>query len=175
MPLTKQQKSVAVDEIVGKLEGVPTIYLTNFQGLTVAEANDLRTRFRDAGVEFKVVKNTLLRQAMERLGGYDGLFDELHGPTAVAFSEEPAAPARVIKKFASTQDAKLPQLKGAFVDGAVFGADALDVLAALKSKDELIGDIVGLLLSPMSNIVGAINGQGSTLVAILQTLAERES
>ncbi|MDX1547623.1 MAG: 50S ribosomal protein L10 [Rhodothermales bacterium] len=172
MPLTKAQKAAAVEEIRGKLEQTPTLYLTDYMGLSVEQANALRSQFRKAGVDFKVIKNTLLRLAMEGLGGYDDLYDHLHGPTAVAFSDEPAAPARVIKDFNKDQNTERPSLKAAFVDGSVYGGDQLDVLASLKSKDELIGDILGLLLSPMTNVAGALQGQGQTLVGALQTLAE---
>lgn len=174
MPLTKSQKTEVVDEIAQLLEGVSTIYLTNYSGLNVAQASDLRNRFREAGVEYKVLKNTLVRLAMERMGGFDEFVEHLNGPTAVALSDEPAAPARVMKKFLQDRNIELPELKAAYIDGSVYGRDSLDVLAALKSKDELLGDILGLLLSPMTNVVGALQAQGQNISAILQTLAERE-
>jgi len=175
MAMTKQQKTAAVEELVEKLENAPTIYLTNYSGLTVAQANDLRGRFRKAGVEFKVVKNTLLRLAMDRIGGYDELFGQLEGPTAIAFTEEPSAPARVIRDFVADARTDNPSLKGARVEGAVYHADALDLLAELKSKDELLGEIVTLLTSPISNIVGALQAPGSTIAGVLRVLAEREA
>ena len=174
MPLTRDQKSTAVEEISGKLEEATTVYLTDYMGLSVEQANDLRARFRKAGVEFKVVKNTLLRLAMERKGGYDELYEHLNGPTAVALSEEPAAPARVIRDFLKEAGTERPALKIAYIDGAVYGADQLETLASLKSKDELIGDVIGLLLSPMTNVVGALQAQGSNLVGAIKTIAEKE-
>ncbi|HMB89368.1 MAG TPA: 50S ribosomal protein L10 [Rhodothermales bacterium] len=174
MPLTKAQKSTQVDEITGQLEGAATLYLTDYQGLSVEQVNELRDRFRKSGVDYKVIKNTLLRLAMERIGGYDELYDHLHGPTAVAISEEPAAPARVIKDFLDDLKTERPELKVAFVDGAIYGSDQLDVLASLKSKDELIADIIGLLMAPMTNIVGALQAQGSNLVGAIKTIAEKE-
>ncbi|GIV60464.1 50S ribosomal protein L10 [Rhodocaloribacter litoris] len=173
MALTREQKAVAVEALQEKLRATPTIYLTDYAGLTVEQANTLRNRFREAGVEFRVIKNTLLRLAMEKVGGYEELFDHLHGPTAVAFSEEPAAPARVIKRYLEETSLERPALKGAFVDGAVFHEDALEALAALKSKDELIGDILGLLLAPITNVVGGLQAQGGNLVGALKTIAER--
>lgn len=174
MPMNRDQKSAVVDEITEKLSGANTVYLTNYSGLTVAQANELRSRFRDSGVEFKVLKNTLVRLAMERIGGFEGIFDHLHGPTGVAFSNEPAAPARVIKKFLSDNATlELPEVKAAFVDGAVYGTGSLDALASLKSKDEILGDVIGLLLSPMTNVVGALQAQGGNLVGALKTIAER--
>ncbi len=175
MPLTKEQKATAVEAITGQLEAAPMLYLTDYKGLTVEQANDLRRRFREAGVGYKVVKNTLLRLAMEGIGGYDELYDHLNGPTAVAFSEEPAAPARVIKTFTRDTRQALPELKVAYIDGDIYQAGQLDVLAALKSKNELIGDIVGLLMAPITNVVGALQAQGSNLLAILQTISEKES
>lgn len=171
--MTRNEKTAAVEEITGLLEGTPTVYITNYSGLTVAQANDLRGRFREEGIQFRVLKNTLVRLAMEKIGGYDGLLDHLHGPTAVAFAEEPSAPARVMKKFLSDSNTEKPELKAAYIDGAFYGPDALDVLASLKSKDELIGDIVGLLLSPASNIVGAIQSPAQTLAGAIRTIAEK--
>lgn len=172
MPLTKEQKAAAVDVITDKLDGTPALYLTDYKGLTVEQVNDLRRRFRDSGVEYKVVKNTLLRLAMERLGGYDDLYDHLNGPTAVALSEEPAAPARVIKKFTGDTKLEIPELKVAFIDGAVYDGDQIDVLASLKSKDELIGDILGLLTAPLTNVLGALQAPGTNLAAILKAIEE---
>jgi large subunit ribosomal protein L10 len=125
------------------------------------------------GVQYKVVKNTLLKRAMDEKGGFEELYDHLNGPTAVAFSEDPAAPARVMKKYVEDTRGELPKLKAAFIDGAVYQADALDILAALKSKEELVGDIVGLLLSPITNIVGGLQSPGSTIVGALKTIAEK--
>lgn len=174
MSVTRQQKELSLAEISEKLETSNTVYLTDYKGLTVAQVNDLRGRFRAAGVDYKVLKNTLVRLAMERKGGFDEIYEYLNGPTAVAFSDEPSTPARVIKKFLSEKNIELPQLKAAYIDGAVYSSDALDVLATLKSKDELLGDILGLLLSPMSNVIGAIQAPGAAIVGALQTLAERE-
>lgn len=173
MAMTKTQKAATVEELVEKLEQTPTIYLTNYSGLTVEQATELRSKFREAGVEYKVIKNTMLRLAMERIGGYDDLFEKLHGPTAVAFSEEPSAPGRVIKKYLSDNKITLPELKGAHVEGAVYHADSLAILAALKSKDELIGDIITLLQSPITNIIGGLQAQGSNLVGAIKTIAEK--
>ncbi len=175
MPLTRVQKAAILKEISARLETAPVIYLTDYMGLNVAQITKLRRWFREAGVEFKVVKNTLLRIAMEQRGGYDELLPVLNGPTAVAISDEPAAPARVIKKFIEEEGVALPRLKAAYIDGAVYGADALDTLAALKSKDELIADIVGLLLAPAQQVVGALQGPGQTLAACVQAIAEKEA
>lgn len=174
MPMTKSDKEAVVDEIAQTLDSRTVVYLTNYSGLSVAQANELRNRFRENGVDYKVYKNTLIRLAMERLGGYDDMIDQLHGPTAVAFSEEPSAPAKVMKKFVSDESVDRPELKAAYVDGAFYAADALDVLASLKSKDELLSDILGLLMSPMQNVVGAIQAPGRNIAGAIKSIAEKE-
>lgn len=174
MALTKEQKTAILEEVTSQLEDASAVYLTNASGLTVENANALRADFRKSEVQYRVVKNTLLKIAMDKVGGYEELYDMLAGPTAVAFSNEPAAPARVMKDFAKGPGEGLPALKGAFIDGDVYGADALEMLAALKSKDEILGDILGLLTSPMTNVVGALQAQGSNLVGAIKTIAERE-
>ena len=175
MPLTRAQKEDQLAVIEEQLDRANTLYLTDPVGLTVDEVTKLRRAFREADIQFKVLKNTLLRRVLEQRGGYDGLFEQLHGPTAVAFATDPAAPAKVLKKYLEGMgDRGLPKFKGAFVDGAVFGEGQLDALASLKSKDEILGDVVALLLSPMQNVIAALNAPGATLAGALQTLAERE-
>ena len=174
MPLTKEQKAAEVALVADKLGDTAVVYLTDYKGLNVGQVTDLRQRFRDSGVEYRVVRNTLLRRALEKAGGFDLLYDHLHGPTAVAFSSEPAAPARVIKDFTKTAGSHLPELKAAFIDGAMYAGDQIDVLASLKSKDELIADIVALLLSPIATIVGALQAPGATLASMLVAMQEEE-
>lgn len=174
MAMTKDQKTTLIDEIEAKLKEYATVYITNYSGLTVAEASDLRNRFRDAGVDFKVYKNTFVRLAMDRIGGYEDVYEHLNGPTAVALSTEPALPAKVIKDFLTGKDKALPEVKGAYIDGAVYGGGTLDALAKLKGKNELLADVIGLLLSPATTVVGALTSTGGTLAGIAQTLAERE-
>jgi large subunit ribosomal protein L10 len=141
----------------------------------VAQSNDLRGRFREAGVEYQVTKNTLARIALDRLEGMDALEEFFAGPTAVAFSEDPAKPARVIQDFVEEEDVERPELKVAWVEGDLYeGHDALDTLADLKSREELIGEIVGLLLSPSQNVVGGLKSSGQNLAGILQTLSEED-
>jgi large subunit ribosomal protein L10 len=175
MPKNRAEKAEIIDEIGEKLDEYPILYLTNFAGLTVAQSNDLRGRFREAGVEYKVTKNTLARIALDRLEGMDALEEFFAGPTAVAFSEDPAKPARVIQDFVEDEDVERPELKVAWIEGDLYeGNDALDTLADLKSREELIGEIVGLLLSPAQNIVGGLQGTGQNLAGILKALSERD-
>lgn len=169
--MNKETKVVVVEEITERLQNANAVYLTNYQGLTVSQSNDLRNRFRAAGVEFKVLKNTLVRRAMEGIGGYDEIFDYLNGATAVAFTTDPSTPAKVLKDFIKDND-KL-EFKAAYVDGATFNGTQLEALITLKSKDELIGDIIGLLLAPASNVIGALQSQGSNILGILKTIEEK--
>ncbi|MEO0558664.1 MAG: 50S ribosomal protein L10 [Bacteroidota bacterium] len=163
-----------VGAIVEQLDGANTVYLTDYQGLTVEQATGLRRAFRENDVQFKVLKNTLLRRAMEEKGGFDDLLDQLNGPTAVAFANDPAGPAKVLKKFLDDNDLEIPRFKGAYVDGAIYPEGDLDVLARLKSRDELLGDILGLLLAPITNVASALDAQGSGLASVIQQISEKE-
>ena len=174
MPLTKAQKQEALGAIADQFEGANTVYLTDYQGLTVEQATGLRRAFRAADVEYKVLKNTLLRRVMEERGGFDELLDQLNGPTAVAFTNDPAGPAKVLKKFLSDNDIEIPRFKGAFIDGAVYDEGQLDVLASLKSKDELLADILGLLMAPITNVASALGAQGAGLASVIQQISEKE-
>jgi large subunit ribosomal protein L10 len=174
MPLTRDEKQEAIAEIESALSEASTVYLTDYKGLTVDQANTLRRSFREADVRFRVLKNTLLRRAMESRGGFDDLLDQLNGPTAVAFTNDPASPAKVLKKFLDDTDGEVPRFKGAFVEGAIYSEDQLDALASLKSKDELIADILGLLMAPINNVASALNAQGAGLASVIQQISEKE-
>ncbi len=175
MSKNRSEKAEIIDQIGEKLSEYPILYLTNFEGLTVAQSNELRGRFREAGVDYQVTKNTLARMALDRIEGKDVLEEFFAGPTAVAFSEDPAKPARVIQDFLEEEDLERPKLKVAWIEGELYeDPEALDTLADLKSREELIGEIVGLLLSPAQNVVGSLQGTGQRLAGILQTLAEEE-
>jgi large subunit ribosomal protein L10 len=173
MPKTRAQKAEIIDEIGEKLDEYPILYLTNYAGLDVAQTNELRGRFREAGVEYKVTKNTLAKMALADVEGMSELEEFFAGPTAVAFSDDPAKPARVLQDFLEDEEIERPELKVAWIEGDMYeGADALDALADLKSREELIGDIIGLLLAPAQNIVGALQGPGQTLAGAIQSIGE---
>lgn len=173
MPLTRQEKEEAVVEISEDLDEANSVYLTNYSGLTVAETNELRSAFRQAGVEYKVLKNTLLRRAMEKKDGYEALLEKLSGPTAVAFTNDPAGPAKVLKNFLKEHETETPSFKGAVIDGDIYGEGQLDALAELKSRDELLGDTLALLLSPAKNIAGALESRSTQLAGAIQTVADQ--
>ena len=173
MSVTRAQKEEVVAQLTERLEDHPSVYVTDYKGLNVEEIDQLRQVLREAGVEYRVVKNTLLKRAMQNTGGYDSAFDHLHGPTAVAIGIEPSAAARAIKAFQKKVDSSLPELKAAIVDGVLFEGDQLDELASLKSKGELLGEVVTLLLSPIQTVVSTVDSQGSNLLAILETIQNR--
>jgi large subunit ribosomal protein L10 len=142
--------------------------------MTVEVINNLRRKCFQSNIKLKVVKNTLLEKAMERVEGidYGQLKEVLAGPTSILFAEVGNVPAKIIQEFRKKSDR--PVLKGAFIEEAVFiGDNQLEALANLKSKNELIGDIVGLLQSPAKNVVSALKGQGGKIAGILKTLEER--
>ena len=166
------EKQAVLDEITEKLKSSSALYITNYSGMSVAEVNELRGAFRKGDIRFKVYKNKLVKLAMEDVGGFDDIIPELYEQNAFAFVEEElAAPAKVLKDFIKEHDK--PQFKAAIVDGDFYGGDKLDVLAAMKSKNEIIGDILGLLMAPQSNVVGALESQGSNLVGAVKTIAEK--
>lgn len=166
------EKQTVLNEITENLKNANGIYVTKYTGMSVAEANELRGAFRKGNIFFKVYKNKLMKLAMEEIGGYDKLLPSLVDQNAFAFVEdELSAPAKVLKEF--TKDKKKPEFKAAFIDGEFYSADKLEALAAMKSKNEVIGDILGLLMSPATNIVSALTAQGSNLVGAVKTIAEK--
>lgn len=166
------EKRAVLDEIEENLKKANGVYITNYSGMSVDDANELRGAFRKGNVFFKVYKNKLMKLAMQEVGGYDAVIPALTEQNAFAFVEEElSAPAKVLKDF--LKDKKRPEFKAAIIDGEFYGEDKLESLAAMKSKNEIIGDILGLLAAPMSNVLGAINAQGSNLVGAVKTIAEK--
>ncbi|MES2836708.1 MAG: 50S ribosomal protein L10 [Bacteroidota bacterium] len=155
--MKKEEKNALIDSLVVKLENNPNFYLTDASSLTVEKVNTLRRRCFDANINMLVVKNTLLKKAMDKAkGSYDELYGSLKGATAVMFCENGSAPAKLIKQFHSEGN-KRPVLKAAFIEECSFiGADQLDKLATFKSRLDLIGDIIGSLQSPAKNIISAL-------------------
>ena len=174
--MKRDEKELMIEELTGKFQSVPFFYITEANGMTVAETNNLRRMCFEQGIEYKVVKNTFIKKALETLEADFTPFDDavLRGHSAVMFhSSNGKAPAKLIKEFRRTSD-KL-QLKGASIDSSLFiGADQLDTLIALKTREELIGEIIGLLQSPAKNVISALQSGGNKLAGILKTLSGRE-
>ncbi len=171
MPTLSEKKAV-VEEITEQLNSANGVYITKYTGMSVSDMGELRGEFRKGNVNFKVYKNKLVKRAMETIGGYEELFPHLHDQNGFAFVEEElAAPAKVLKGY--IKDKKKPEFKAALIDGDFYSADQLDTLAAMKSKNEIIGDILGLLQSPINNIVSGLQAQGSNIAGAVQTIAEK--
>jgi len=178
--MTKEEKAKVVEELSGKFEENSNFYITDASGLTVAEINAFRRLCFEKGVEYRVYKNTLIQKALEKLDtDYSEFFDKvLKGFSGIIFSKEVGnVPAKVIRDFrksGSTQDR--PMLKGASIDTDLFiGEEYLKMLSELKSKNELIGEIIGLLQSPAKNVVSALQSSKHTIAGLVKTLSEREN
>jgi len=172
--MTREEKSQVIEELTAQLADNANIYLADISGLNAGNTSDLRRACYKANVQLNVVKNTLLTKAMEASDrDFGDLPAVLKGNTSVMYSETGNAPAKVIKNFRKKSDK--PVLKGAFIEETVYiGDDQLDMLVDIKSKEELIGDIIGLLQSPAKNVISALKSSGGTLAGILKTLSEKE-
>lgn len=170
MPTLAKKKAV-VEEITENLNNAGAVYIANYSGMSVAEINSLRGEFFKGNIAFKVYKNTLAKRAMDEVGGYEDLYPHLVEQNGFAFVEEElAAPAKVLKKF--IDETSRPKFKAAIIDGDYYGEEQLETLAAMKSKSEVIGDIVGLLLAPVSNIASALQAPGRNIAGAVETIAE---
>ncbi|WCO00794.1 50S ribosomal protein L10 [Psychroserpens ponticola] len=172
--MTREEKSQVIEELTAQLADNANIYLADISGLNAGNTSDLRRACFKANVQLSVVKNTLLTKAMEASErDFGELPTVLKGNTSVMYSETGNAPAKVIKNF--RKKSEKPLLKGAFIEEAVYlGDDQLDMLVDIKSKEELIGEIVGLLQSPAKNVISALKSGGGTIAGIIKTLSEKE-
>ncbi|KGO84971.1 50S ribosomal protein L10 [Flavobacterium rivuli WB 3.3-2 = DSM 21788] len=171
--MTKEEKSKAIEELTAQLAGSNVVYVADISGLNATVTSDLRRACFKAGIKLEVVKNTLLAKAMESSNNnYGELPTILKGNTSILISDNGNAPAKIIKEFRRRSDK--PVLKGAYIHEAVFiGDNQLDALVSLKSKDEVIGEIIGLLQSPAKNVVSALKSGGGKIAGILKTLSEK--
>ncbi|MDX9941188.1 MAG: 50S ribosomal protein L10 [Bacteroidales bacterium] len=173
--MKREDKYQIIESLTETLKGGDIVYLTDTSELDVETINRLRRLCFRRNVKLQVVKNTLLRKAMEASEkNFEPLFDVLKGATSIMMSDTGNVPARLIKEFRKTSPK--PILKGAYVQEAIFiGEDQLEILVNLKSKEELIGDLIGLLQSPARNVISALQSGGSTIAGVLKTLSEKES
>ncbi len=174
--MRKEDKSIAIEKIAKALKEYPNFYLVETAGLNAEKTSALRRACAKADVKLMVVKNTLLHKALEQIDGdYAELYPALAGPTSIMFTNVANAPAKLIKDFVKKDDT-LPALKAAYVEETIyFGADQLDTLATIKSKNELIADVVALLQSPAKNVISALTSGGNKLHGILETLSKKEA
>ena len=160
--MTKQEKNEVIELLKGKFSQYNNFYITDTESLTVAQVGKLRQHCFTKQVEMKVAKNTLIKKALESLDAekYAGVYDSLHQVTALMFSENPKEPALIISSFRKENNNEKPLLKAAFINGDVFvGNDQLKALTQIKTKNELIGEIIGLLQAPIQRVLGALQNK----------------
>lgn len=172
--MTREEKSRVIEDLTGKLADNQVIYLADISGLNALDTSNLRRACFKANVNLAVVKNTLLAKAMEQSEkDFGELPSTLKGNTSLMIADTGNAPAKVIKEFRKSSEK--PLLKGAYVEEAVYiGDDQLESLVNIKSKEELVGDIITLLQSPAKNVISALQSGGGTIHGILKTLGEKE-
>ena len=171
--MRKEDKQQLIDSIAQLLTDNNNFYLTDVSSLNAEDTSNLRRECFKNGIRMQVVKNTLLRKAMEKVDrGYDELYVTLKGNTSIMFAEAGNAPAKVIQAFRKKNDR--PIVKSAFIEETIYiGDENLDFLTSIKSKNELVADIVALLQSPAKNVISALQSGGQTLTGILKTLSEK--
>ena len=174
--MTRDDKTAAIAELREELGGTPFFYLADSSTLSVAKINKFRRMCFEQGITVKVAKNTLIQKALEgapESKGYSALFEALSGPTTIMISSNPKAPAKLIEEFRKA-DAR-PSLKAAYIDTAVYiGDEHLKALTTLKSKEEMVGEILGLLQSPAKRLASQLLASGVKIAGIVKTLEERE-
>ena len=172
--MNREEKKEVVSSLQEKMQEFGNFYVADTSGLTVEKINAIRRKCYESGIEMKVAKNTLIQKAVE---GFDSsaseLFSSLKGSSSLLFSKTGNGPAKLIKALRKTSDK--PILKAAYIDSAIFiGDNQLDSLVSLKSREELIGEIIGLLQSPAKNVISALKSSGDKLAGIVKTLQEKE-
>jgi large subunit ribosomal protein L10 len=178
--MKKEDKSVIIEQLTATVKEYPNFYLTNIEALNAEKTSALRRECFKEDVKLVVVKNTLLKKALANVeGDFSALDIALKGNTAIMFSQTANVPARLIKEFTKTAKGKdkenaKPKLKAAYVQESFYvGAEYLDALVNIKSKEELLGDLIALLQSPAKNVISALQSSGQTILGVLKTLEER--
>lgn len=172
--MERKEKEQIVADVVGLIAGTSGMFFTDFSGLTVDQMTDLRREFRKAGVQYRVAKNTLIRKALEQVGGYDGLRDRLVGPTGVAFAyDDPVAPARIIQKFAE-KNSKL-SLKVCVIEQQVYDGSALADIARMPTRKDMMAAIVGSIQSPLAGVPTVINALMRDLVSVVGEIEKKKA
>lgn len=171
--MTKEEKHDLVLALTEQMNEFGNFYITDTSNLTVAKINDIRRKCFESDITMKVAKNSLIQKAIEATGGdFTSIYDVLKGSSSILFSKSATAPAKLIKQLRKKSDK--PILKAAYIDSAIFiGDNQIDTLINLKSKEQLIGEIVGLLQSPAKNVISALQSGGNILAGVVKTLQER--
>ncbi len=172
--MKKSEKVEIIEEIKELVKNSSGMFLVNYSGVNVADINKLRSSFIKDGVKYKVLKNTLFKKALEQLGGYEKFNDQLVGMIGVAFAGENfVAPAKVIKKYFD-ETGKF-SFKGCYIETAYYGADQLNTIASMPTKEEIMSGIVGSIAAPASGIVGAINAVIRDLVSVIDEVSKKKA
>jgi large subunit ribosomal protein L10 len=176
--MTKEDKAVVLEDLKSKFEEHSFFYLTDPTAMTAAQTNRLRRKCFEQDVQMVVVKNKIALKIMKDAGagkGYEGLYDSFKGQTAILFTKNQKTPASLIEDFRKAESSEKPGFKGAYIDTATFvGEDQLEVLKKLKSREELIGEVIGLLQSPAKNVISGLQAAaGQKIAALLKTLEAR--
>ena len=172
--MKRSEKDQIIAEVADQISRAKSMYLADFTGITVEEINELRREFRKSKVEYRVVKNTLVRKALEQVTGYDKVYDKLTGPTALALGfDDPVVPAKIIKKFRDKYQ-KLT-VKVCVVEREVFDGANLDTIAKLPSRGEIIAGILGSLQAPIAGVAGAVNAVVRDLVSVIDAIEKKKA
>lgn len=172
--MKRPEKEKIVEQVAEKMKRAQGVYFTEFQGMTVEQSQTLRNELRKAGIEYKVVKNTLIKKAIERANLSDKLFSALKNTTAIAFGyDDPIAPAKILKKFAEENE-KL-KFKGASIDGQVFDHTQLGTIASMTNKTENIGKAIGIINQTIAGVPMTINAVMRNLVNVLDQIAKQKA
>jgi large subunit ribosomal protein L10 len=173
--MTRDEKSQAIESLAQSISESKHFYLADISELNAEDTSSLRRKCFEKHIKLVVVKNTLLKKALEKLDNeYDELYSVLKNSTSIMFSEEGNTPAKLIKEFRRTRER--PILKAAYIEESIYiGDNQLDMLSSIKSKEELLGDLIALLQSPAKNVISALQSGGNKLAGIIKTLSEKES
>ncbi len=174
--MTKEQKKEVVRQLTELFENATGVFSIDFTGLNVADTIALREDFTEAGINYRVAKNTLIKRALDEVGGYDNITDRLVGQTGIAIGyDDPAAPARVLKKFLEDRKSEVPQMNFAVIEGVIYEGNQLKDVASMPSRLDVMASIVGSLHAPVSGIVGAINGVMRDLASVIEEVAKKQN
>jgi large subunit ribosomal protein L10 len=172
--MNKEEKHELVIALTEQMKEYGNFYITDTSNLTVAKVNNIRRQCFESDITMQVAKNSLIKKAMEATGAGDftAVYDVLKGSSSILFSKSATAPAKLIKKL--RKKGEKPILKAAYIDASIFiGDNQLDTLINLKSKEQLIGEVIGLLQSPAKNVISALQSGGNILAGVVKTLQER--
>ena len=176
--MTKQEKNDVIEVLKSKFSQYSNFYITDTESLSVSQITTLRSHCFDKQVEMKVAKNTLIKKALESIDAekYAGVFDSLHKVTALMFSENPKDPAVILAGFRKANNNEKPMLKAAFINGDIFtGDDQLKALTMIKTKNELVGEVIGLLLAPIQRVLGALQNKDAAKEAEVEATPVAET